>query len=144
MIAIIPMSNIIIRDGMAKESKVWKIPMLLFFALSALFPFTLIWRSIEPIDFILGELMVILIGCYFLYEFLYSLKYEIVVTNDKLVLKTLFSEKTINLKDVTAYSYKRYKKTQFYQFLIFCQDDSIRVNTRFKNDLEEVLKEITT
>ena len=64
--------DIIIKDDMVKESKVWKNPMIIFFVLAALFPLVLIWNNIKTIEFILGEVFFILVGCYFLYGYLYA------------------------------------------------------------------------
>ena len=128
------------KDNMKKESKAWKMPMTIFFVLAALFPLVLIWNNIKTAEFILGEVFFILVGCYFLYGYLYAYKYKVVVTNEKIVLKTLFKSVEVQLKDIKNYNCKRYRKSEFYQFLVFCKDKKILINTRYKDDLEKLLK----
>ena len=132
--------DIIIKDDMVKESKVWKNPMIIFFVLAALFPLVLIWNNIKTIEFILGEVFFILVGCYFLYGYLYAYKYKVVVTNEKIVLKTLFKSVEVQFKDIKNYTCKRYRKSEFYQFFVFCKEKKILINTRYKDDLEKLLK----
>lgn len=135
--------DIIIKDDMVKESKAWKNPMIIFFALAALFPLVLIWNNIKTTEFILGEVFFILVGCYFLYGYLYTYKYKVVVTNEKIVLRTLFKSVEVQVKDIKTYNCKRYRKSEFYQFLVFWNEKKILINTRHKDDLEKLLKDKT-
>ena len=137
------MDSIIINDSMIKESKIWKIPMIIFYLLAALFPLALIFNDIKTSEFILGEVFFILIGSYFLYGYLYACRYKVLVTNEKIVLKTLFKSVEIQFKDVRNYNCKRYRKSEFYQFLVFCKEKKILINTRYKDDLEVLLKNKT-
>ena len=130
----------IIKDDMVKESKVWKTPMILFFVLTALFPLVLIWNNIKTTEFILGEVFFILVGCYFLYGYLFAYKYKVVVTNEKIVVKTLFKSVEVQFKDIKTYNCKRYRKSEFYQFLVFCNEKKLLINTRYKDDFEKLLK----
>ena len=97
-------------------------------------------KDIKTIEFILGEVFFILIGSYFLYGYLYTCKYKVLATNEKIVLKTLFKNIEVQLKDIKTYNCKRYRKSEFYQFLVFCKEKKILVNTRYKDDLEKLLK----
>ena len=132
--------DIIFKDDMVKESKTWKNPMLLFFVLAVLFPLTLIWNNIKITEFILGEVFFLIVGSYFLYGYLYAYKYKVVVTNEKIVLKTLFKSVEVQFKDIKTYNCKRYRKSEFYQFLVFCKEKKILINTRYRDDLEKILK----
>lgn len=132
--------DIIFKDDMVKESKTWENPMLLFFVLAVLFPLTLIWNNIKITEFILGEVFFLIVGSYFLYGYLYAYKYKVVVTNEKIVLKTLFKNVEVQFKDIKTYNCKRYRKSEFYQFLVFCKEKKILINTRYKDDLEKLLK----
>ena len=132
--------DIIFKDDMVKESKTWKNPMLLFFVLAVLFQLTLIWNNIKITEFILGEVFFLIVGSYFLYGYLYAYKYKVVVTNEKIVLKTLFKNVEVQFKDIKTYNCKRYRKSEFYQFLVFCKEKKILINTRYKDDLEKLLK----
>ena len=136
--------DIIIKDDMVKESKIWKNPVIIFFALAILFPLVLIWNNIKTTEFILGEAFFTLVGCYFLYGYLYACKYKVVVTDEKIVLKTLFKSVEVQFKDIITYNCKRYRKSEFYQFLIFCKEKKkILINTRYKDNLETLLKNKT-
>ena len=132
--------DIIFKDDMVKESKTWKNPMLLFFALAVLFPLTLIWNNIKITEFILGEVFFLIVGSYFLYGYLYAYKYKVVVTNEKIILKTLFKSVEVQFKDIKTYNCKRYRKSELYQFLVFCKEKKILINTRYRDDLEKLLK----
>ena len=136
--------TILMKDDMIKESKRWKIPMILFFALSALFPFALIWNDMKTSEFIAGEIFFILMGCYFLYGYSYTYQYKVIVTNEKIVLKTLFKNTEIELKDIKTYHCKRYGKSEFYQFSILGKDKKILIHTRYQDDFEKLLKENKT
>lgn len=136
------MADIIIRDNMTEESKIWKIPMIWFFILAALFPLVLIWNEIKTIEFVLGEMLFVLLGSYFLYGYLYTYQYEIIVTKEKIVLKTLFERIEIEFEDIETYTCKRYRKSRFYQFSICCKNKIILINTRYKNEFEKILQKI--
>ena len=131
----------IIKDDMVKESKIWKNPMIIFFVLAILFPLVLIWKNIKTTEFILGEVFFILVGCYFLYGYLYAYKYKVVVTNEKIALKTLFKSIEVQFKDIKTYNCKRYRKSEFYQFYCFFNGNQILINTRYKDDFIDILKE---
>ena len=133
--------NIIIKDDMVKESKVWKNPMIICFVLAALFPLVLIWDNIKTTEFILGELVFLLFGCDFLYGYLYAIKYKVEFDNNKLYLKTLFKKIELNICDVKKYTCNRYRKSVFYQFNLFINDKKILINTRYKDEFEKVLKD---
>ena len=130
----------IIKDDMVKESKLWKVPMIIFFVLATLFPLVPIWNNINTAEFILGEIFFILIGCYFLYGYLYAYKYKVIVTNEKIVLKTLFKSVEVQFKEIKSYNCTRYRKSEIYQFFVFCKGKKILINTRYKDDLETLLK----
>ena len=131
----------IIKDDMVKESKAWKNPMIIFFVLAVLFPLVLIWNDITIDEFVFGEIFFILICCYFLYGYVYTQKYKVVVTNEKIVLKTLFKSVEVQFKDIKTYNCKRYGKSEFYQFYLFIKDRKVLVNTRYKDEFKKVLKD---
>ncbi len=138
------MENVIIKDDMIKEGKTSKNPMILFFVLSALFPLVLIWNEIKIIEFILGELFFLIITCYFLYMYLYTIKYKVSITKDKIILITLFNHIEIEIKDIKTFNCKRYRKSQFYQFLIFTNNKKTLINTRYKDEVGKLLKNKTS
>ena len=131
----------IIKDDMVKESKMWKKPMVFFFVLVAAFPSVLIWNDIEATSIIVVELLYLLIGCFFLYGYLYTCKYKVLVTSEKIVLKTLFKKVEVLLKDIKSYNCKRYKKSEFYQFFILYKEGGVMINTRYKDDFKKLLED---
>ncbi len=138
------MENVIVKDDMIKEGKTSKNPMILFFVLAALFPLVLIWNEIKIIELILGELFFLIIACYFLYVHLYTIKYKVSITKDRITLITLFNHIEIEIKDIKTFSCKRYRKSQFYQFLIFTNNKKTLINTRYKDEVEKLLKNKTS
>lgn len=133
------MENVIIKDDMLKEGNTSKNPMIIYLALSAIFPIVIIWNKIKIIEFILGELFFLIIACYFLYVYLYAIKYKVSITKDRITLNTLFNHIEIDIKDIKTFSCKRYRKSQFYQFLIFTNNKKTLINTRYKNEFERIL-----
>lgn len=133
------MENVIIKDDMLKEGNTSKNPMIIYFTLSAIFPIVIIWNKIKIIEFILGELFFLIIACYFLYVYLYAIKYKVSITKDRITLNTLFNHIEIDIKDIKTFSCKRYRKSQFYQFLIFTNNKKTLINTRYKNEFERIL-----
>lgn len=130
----------IFKDDMKKESKLYKYPMILFFALATLFPFVSFWNDIKTADLILGVISFLLISCFFLYGYLYAYKYNVIVFNNKIVLNTLFKSIEIQYKDIKSYSCRRYKKSVFFQFSFFCKEKKYIIYTRYRDELEELLK----
>lgn len=140
------MNEILLIDDMKKESKVWLFPMILFFLLSILCPiivkFVYQGNGFSDRDLIFAALIFILIASYFLYGYLYAIKYKVTVTTDKIILKTLFKNLQLNISDIKNYLFKRYKKSVFYQFTIFYLDQKILINTRYYGELDKILKEM--
>ena len=131
---------VILKDDMAKESKLWKTPMILFLILALLFPWAPIWNDITPSELISGLLCLILLCCYFVYGYLYTSQYQVTVTNEKIILKTIFRRTEIEFKDVTAYHCKKYGRSQFYQFTVLRNKKKILVYTRYRADMEKILQ----
>lgn len=131
--------DIIIRDDMIKESKLWKIPMIFFFFLTTLFPMILFLGNIKIMEFVLGEIFFLLIDCFFLYGYFYTCKYKVLVTSEKIILKTLFKSTEIHFKDIVSYNYRRYRKSDFYQFIVFSKEKKVLINIRYKDELEKMI-----
>lgn len=135
------MENIIIKDGMRKESRRGKAPMIFCYVLAALSPLSLIRPDVTISDFIEILLFFILIGTYLLFLYLYAYKYEVIATTEKIYLKTLFRKIELNICDIEKYSCNRYRKTVFYQFNLFIKGKKILINTRYKDEFEKILKD---
>ena len=135
------MESILIKDNFTKESKIWRMPMILFFVLASILPFVLIFNHVSIKEFIQMEIFLITVGCYFLYLYLYTYKYNVTVTEEKIILETLFKRTDVNFKDIKEHSCNKYKKTHFYQFIICTNDRKLLIYTRFKDDLENLLQQ---
>lgn len=135
------MDDIILKDDMKKERKIYLIPMILFVVLVALFPIAAILHDFSDKELIIVELAFALFTGYFFYGFLYTLKYNVTITKDRIQLKTLFRTIILNVSDIKEYNYKRYMKSAFYQFKIFYLDKKIKINTRYHEALDKMLKE---
>jgi hypothetical protein len=132
----------IIVDGMKKEGKTLRNIMIMGFVMSVLMPITIYFLgNVEYTnkEYIIMALFFIFIGLFGLYGWLYSLKYNVVITEDKIIVKTIFKHMVLQLKDIRNYSYKRYRKTVFYQFKLYAKDKTILISTRYKNEVIEHL-----
>ena len=125
------MESILIKDNFTKESKIWRMPMILFFVLARILPFVLIFNHVSIKEFIQMEIFLITVGCYFLYLYLYTYKYNVTVTEEKIILETLFKRTDVNFKDIKEHSCNKYKKTQPVQH-------RIRIRHRYKKTQPEV------
>lgn len=136
------MDNKII-DGMKKEGKGFL--KLAIFAI-LLFSLTFVYMYVNEKNFqdkvVLSMLMVYsMFSLFGLYGWLYSMKYRLEFDNEKVYLKTLFKKIELNICDIKKYSCNRYRKSVFYQFNLFINDKKVLINTRYKDELEKILKE---
>ena len=53
----------------------------------------------------------------------------------------LFKKEDISLYDVKQYTCKRYKKSKFWQFTLYTNNKKNLINTRYKEEFEEILKQ---
>ncbi len=84
-------------------------------------------------------LICLLVASIGLCGWLYSIKYEVVIDDKHILLKTLFRKLELNISDIKKFSYKRYKKPNFYQFILFVKDKKILLYTRYKEEFENIL-----
>lgn len=95
----------------------------------------------QKLDIILISLFCFMIGSILLYRWLYAIRYSVEVTEEKVILKTLFRKADIDFKNITYYSNNRYKKSVFYQFKLFTKDKTVLVNTRYRDEFIKILKD---
>ena len=128
-------------DNMKKESKISMFIMIFGYFLFILTLFERFCRSssVYGEDMFMMLLIYFLFGTIGLYFWLYSVKYNLEVNEEKMILKTLFSKVETNICDITKYTCSRYKKSEFYQFVLFVKDKKILVNTRYKEEFEKIL-----
>jgi len=136
------MENLII-DGMQKEGKKIKYLVILGYGLTIL---TFVYAYVNNKSILDDDVFMMLIvyfcfGTFGLYMWLYSIKYKLTISNDKINLKTLFSKIEINIDDINKYTCNRYNKSEFYQFNLYLKDKKILINTRYKEELIELLKD---
>ncbi len=136
------MDNIII-DRMKKESKLARNVMIFSFAL-LLLTFVYMYvnnKSLQDKDVLFMFILFFSLGMFGFYVWLYAIKYNLKITEEKIMLKTLFRKVEINICNIEKYTCKRYRKSVFYQFNLFIKDKRILVNTRYKEEFESILKE---
>lgn len=136
------MDNIII-DRMKKESKLARNVMIFSFAL-LLLTFVYMYvnnKSLQDKDVLFMFILFFSLGMFEFYMWLYAIKYNLKITEEKIMLKTLFRKVEINICNIEKYTCKRYRKSVFYQFNLFIKDKRILVNTRYKEEFESILKE---
>ncbi len=132
-----------ITDGMAKEGKPFKNMMLFGYILAVLMPLIICLvndRKYYNEKIIAIVISYFLIGSMGLYCWLYAIKYKLIITEEKIMLQTLFKKVNINIRDIKRYTCKRNRKTVFYQFSLYIKDKRIIVNTRYKEEFQEILR----
>lgn len=136
--------DIKIIDGMKKEGKPFRNIMLFGYIFAIIIPLSIYLMNNDKYsdkDIILFAIAGGMFGTIGLYGWLYTSKYKIVISNTNVKLKTLFKKEDINLCDVKQYTCKRYKKSKFWQFILYTNNKKILINTRYKEEFEEILKQ---
>lgn len=135
-----------ISDSMKKESKKARNSMIFGYTLAVVLPTFFYFRPIETFSensILLMFLFFFLCGSIGLYSWLYSLKYSVEITSDKIYLKTLFRKTEINLCDVKSYTYNRYMQSVFYLFKLNVNNKKVTITTRYKDQFVQILEERT-
>lgn len=130
-------------DGMRKEGKPFRNIMLFGYIFAILMPLSIYLMNNDKYsdnDIILFAIAGVMFGTIGLYGWIYAIKYRLEFDNEKIYLKTLFRKIEINICDVKKYTCTRYGKSVFYQFNLFINDRKVLINTRYKDEFEEVLK----
>lgn len=135
--------DIKITDGMKKEGKIYK-DITIFAILLFLLTFLDVYVNNKSFNDKTVMSMLIIYGMFIivgLYGWLYTAKYKIDISNTNVKLKILFKKEDISLYDVKQYTYKRYKKSKFWQFTLYTNNKKNLINTRYKEEFEEILKQ---
>ena len=135
--------DIKINDGMKKEGKIYK-DITIFAILLFLLTFLDVYVNNKSFNDKTVMSMLIIYGMFIivgLYGWLYTAKYKIDISNTNVKLKTLFKKEDISLYDVKKYTCKRYKKSKFWQFTLYTNNKKNLINTRYKEEFEEILKQ---
>ena len=130
-------------DGMKKEGKPFKYVMIFGYVFAILMLLSNYFIFVEKYsDAVILKIFIIylMVGTFGLYEWLYAVTYKVEFNDDKVYLKTLFKKIELNINDIEKYTVKRYRKSVFYQFHLFINGKKILINTRYKDEFENVLK----
>ncbi len=134
-------------DNMKKESKK-AIPLICFsiilFFLSIVAYFLQFasdfFDKISLEDTILRCSFILVILCLALYLYLYAIKYDLVVDDYKIHLKTLFVKVIIKVDEIDSYTYKKYtKKSEFYVFCLIVKGKKHTISTRYVDEMKIIL-----
>lgn len=98
-------------------------------------------KGLQDKDVLSMFIIFLVFGILGLYGWLYAIKYSLKINEEKVVLKTLFRKVEIDISSIEKYTCNRYKKSEFYQFNLFLKDKRILINTRYKEEFENILKE---
>jgi len=137
------MDNKII-DGMKKESKKARNVTILCYLFAILMPLSNYLINNEKYndsDILIIFLLCFMLGTFSLYGWIYAIKYRVEFNNEKIHLKTLFKKKELNICDIEKYTCNRYRKSVFYQFNLFINGKKVLINTRYKDEFEQILKD---
>ena len=89
-------------------------------------------------DTVLYCSFVLVILCLALY--LYAIKYDLVVDDYKIHLKTLFGKVIIKVDEIDSYTYKKYtKKSEFYVFCLIVKGKKHTISTRYVDEMKIIL-----
>ena len=130
-------------DEMKNEGKLFKFITIFGFILSCLMPLAIYWtndESYDNTDIVLYGVVFFIMGLVGLYGWLYSIKYRVEITDEKIKLKTLFRKQEIDIVDVKKYSCSQYRKSVFYQFKLYINNKNIVISSRYVNELKAILE----
>ncbi len=151
------MENIIINDNLKKESRMYYgfmvisfivigmqiIALIVNFIATGKINIVLKIRNKQDIVSILSWVMFLYIGFNSLFFFLYYSKYTVVVTNEKIFFKTLFSNIEIDIKDIEMYKLKTFKRSKMGSFNLTIKNrkKKIVIYTRYSDVLNKFFQE---
>lgn len=130
-------------DGIKSEGKAYRMLMILGYVFCALYPLAMLVTKNSKFsnkDIIMAAISFFMFGCIGLYGLIYSKKYRIEITEEKIKLITLFRTKELFMHEITRYSYKRYRRSALYIFTLHTQGQSIQLYTRYQEEFRELLK----
>ena len=134
----------LIEDDMKNESRRLLLPMIASYAFALAMPLA-VWITDDErfslFDLVFICIFCVVLGSVSLYHWLCSIRYKLVITQDAIRLRTLFEKAEINIKDITRYTCKKYRKSEFYHFQLFMDDKRVLVVTRYKDKFVKLLGE---
>ena len=134
--------NILITDNMLKEAHTHKKPALILFVI-AVAQIIANWvfkaDTFTSKDILLTVLSFFFLVSWMVYAWLYAVKYTLTITETQISVITLFKRHQMDIREITQYTYKRYLKTEFYQFKLFAKNRGLMISTRYRDDLIALL-----
>ena len=127
-------------DTMKKESKWFFFLMLFGYVILALIFVGMKINDTDWDDNIVQIALGFFAGSFGLYGWLYGITYKIEISQEKVLIKTLFRRFNINIADIETYTCERYRKSAFYQFNLFTKDKHFLLNTRYKQEFMDILQ----
>ena len=134
--------NILITDNMHKEAISCKKPAVIIFVLAVVMPLTQLLYAPDKYalkDILLTALYFFSLESIVIYKWLYAAKYKLTITETQISVTTLFRHFQIDISEITQYTYKRYMKSEFYQFKLFAKNKGLLISTRYCNELISLL-----
>lgn len=132
---------LLVKDNMRKESKRFLIIATVCLLLSVLTPIAYVLNAnTSSWDFIKICLMYAIFGVACLFMWVSAKRYELLITQERAIIRTMFRKYEIDLHNVMAYTCKRYRKSEFYQFTLVTENKKIMVSTHYKEKVIAILQ----
>lgn len=142
-------------DNMQKESKILLVGPVIFsmFAMLSLLselayyalylpivpPEFISDSSISLTDSILRVVLFFSVAIFFGVFWLSIVKYKLTVTQEQVVVKTLFKQHDIDLHDITTFTFKKVGKSKVFRFILATKNKNYLVLTHYKTEFIKVL-----
>lgn len=89
-------------------------------------------------DILFFSILFFVMGCYSLF----GLKYQVSISQETIIIKTLFKKIEIHVSDIETYTYKRYNRSSIlYAFKFIVAKKKETLITRYKDELLEFLNQ---
>lgn len=126
-----------IEDNLKKESKRVLLTFILCYAAALIFPL-LYYIDYDMDDILFFSILFFVMGCYSLF----GLKYQVSISQETIIIKTLFKKIEIHVSDIETYTYKRYNRSSIlYAFKFIVAKKKKTLITRYKDELLEFLNQ---
>lgn len=126
-----------IEDNLKKESKRVLLTFILCYIVALIFPL-LYYIDYDMNDILFFSILFFVMGCYSLF----GLKYQVSISQETIIIKTLFKKIEIHVSDIETYTYKRYNGSSIlYAFKFIVAKKKKTLITRYKDELLEFLNQ---
>lgn len=126
-----------IEDNLKKESKRVLLTFILCYIVALIFPL-LYYIDYDMDEILFFSILFFVMGCYSLF----GLKYQVSISQETIIIKTLFKKIEIHVSDIETYTYKRYNGSSIlYAFKFIVAKKKKTLITRYKDELLEFLNQ---